>query len=264
MDSRQSLISSAPVGAKRPVCPGERHHHARRPAGEIRGLVKIWRRFARRRDGGVQPLFQAKRGFVILIVIGDAPDLSVAGRAIECDGGGVVLAHLQPQEQAVSALRFRLGRLEQFASEAVAGELRGDRDGIQTRQRGAAPEEHQCVADQRAIGLGDKQDVTVAGEEGAKRPARNPVGHEHARFERFQRIEIVAPREPDRQLRHGVRKHPAANRRSANHRPRRPAARAFVCRFRSGGCAGRAGGCGIFTQCSAPARIPEPYLVHCV
>ena len=79
-------------------------------------------------------------------------------------------------------------------------------------------------------------------------------------------IEIVTPGGPNCQRRHGIRKCAAAKSRASDDRPRRRPARAFVCRS-----AGRspaiapgtgAGRCGIFTQCSAPARIPKPHLVH--
>ena len=66
--SRQSANSMAGAGLNAAVGPGQRHHDAGRPAGELGGLVEIGRSRLERGESRHKPLLEAQRIAAVLVV----------------------------------------------------------------------------------------------------------------------------------------------------------------------------------------------------
>ena len=71
--------------------PGQCHHQAGRPAGEIGRLVAIRRRGFEAAQLRLQPLLEQQRVGMVLVIVGAAAELAVAGLAVARDRSGIVV-----------------------------------------------------------------------------------------------------------------------------------------------------------------------------
>src|SRR5262245_23649459 len=57
------------------ISPGQGHHHAGRPTGELGGLVEIGRRVGNSTERWGEPLLESQRVTLVLVVVRVAPEL---------------------------------------------------------------------------------------------------------------------------------------------------------------------------------------------
>ena len=130
------------------------HQQAGGPAGEFGGLAypgniqpcRIFRLV-------VQPLLEAQRVLVVLVVIRGFREQLVAQALVKADRRRVVPAHFQAQIKAPFPVSVALGGVHQLLTEPFAATGRVGGDGIQARHARAALQNHQGVAGQRAFAL---------------------------------------------------------------------------------------------------------------
>src|SRR5215510_14476643 len=117
-------------------------------------------------------------------------ELPVAEPAIERKSVRVRLVHLEPQPSGAAGERRLLGSLDQPRAEAAAGKLRRDRDRVEAGNTRARAEQHQRVAGELAVDLGDQRRGVARAEQPAEALARDAVGGEGAFLQRRERGEV--------------------------------------------------------------------------
>ena len=92
------------------IRPGQRHHDAGRPAGELGGLVEIGRRRLEGSRRRRQRLLEAQRVAAVLVIARVAAEFPVAALAVARDRGRIGLVHFQPDRAAAALHARRLPR----------------------------------------------------------------------------------------------------------------------------------------------------------
>jgi hypothetical protein len=144
-------------------------------------------------------LLHPKRVGRVVVIGGIGAEDPVAGGFVEVDRAGVVLAHLEAKADRALGLRGVLRGGEQRARNTVPPRFGRDREGIEPGERGAAPEQHGGVAEDRAAPVaGDKRRLVPAFQQVLEAAAAQPIAVEARILDRQQRVDIRRRRRPDR------------------------------------------------------------------
>lgn len=128
-------------------------------------------------------LFQAQGIGVILVVVVQHGEASVATAFVQGDGRRVVAAHLKPQVGAVMLPRAGFDPLQQALAQARPAGLDRDGDRVQAGQGGPAMEQHQGITQQLSRLLGDDQARMGAADHPLEAAHRQAIGGETLLFQ---------------------------------------------------------------------------------
>src|SRR5262245_38388303 len=98
-----------------------------------------------------QLLFEPKRMTAVLVIVLVPAELMIPGPAIHLNGAVISFVNFKPQGSAFAPPRDFLCRRQQGRRDPAAGVLRGDCEGIESRDGAASAKQHDGDTHDRAI-----------------------------------------------------------------------------------------------------------------